>query len=312
MPKGNGKHMAKSAVQSMLRNPFYYGIFRWGGETYEGSHTPLITKKLFDQCRAVMEQRGHNTRRQNPSRHPFRQLLKCDNCGCSITSSIAKGRYTYYHCSRKRGNCGGKFVNETAIAEEVRSALQKVSLTPADAETLEAGLRKIHDKEHRAGASRTETLRSAFRAYSEKLNTLLDMSLSGDITRDEYLIKKKKLLEEKASIEEKLRSVSDGGDSWLELALAVLHQATAIPNALQSPDPAILANLFKKVGSNRALRGETIVFRPRCGWRALYGAPRRRAAQKNTHATAWDVLSLLPSGPDRDRTCDLRSAKPVL
>ena len=312
IPKGTGKYMAKSAVQSMLRNPFYYGIFSWAGETYEGTHTPLITKKLFDQCQVVMEQRGHNTRRHKRSKHPFRQLLKCNHCGCSITSSIAKGTYTYYHCSRKKGKCNGKFVRDTAIAEEIRSALQKVSLTPADAQKLEEGLRKLHDQETKAGVNRAETFRSQLKTCNEKLNTLLDMSISGDITRDEYLTKKQNLIEKKTELEQTLRNVSDGGAVWLELALSILNQAAAIPNALKSSDPAFLADIFKKVGSNRTLRASTIVFRPRSGWNALFYAPRGRAAQtSHTNGSECEPF-VLSGGPDRVRTCDLRSAKPVL
>ena len=292
-------------MQRILSNPFYYGIFKWGGETYEGTHKSLITKKLFYQCQAIMEQRGRETRRHIPTQYPYRQLLKCDYCACFITSSIAKGKYIYYHCGKRRGKCPGKYITQEAIDEQVRSALQKVSLTPADALKLEEELRKLHEMRNQAGVSRTEILRSTLRSCSEKLYPLLDMSLSGEITRDEYVIKKNKLIEEKTDIEQKLRSISDGGDSWFEYALAVIQQATAIPNALQSPDPADRADFFKKVGLNRTLRAEKIVFQPRNGWKAIYDAPKRRVSKKShTSDSEYDPLVLLGSA-GRIRTCNL-------
>ena len=301
----SGKKISVSSVQRTLSNPFYYGIFTWGRETYEGSHTPLITKKLFDQCQTVMEQRGREYKKHEPKRYPYRQLLTCGHCGCSITSSIAKGTYIYYHCSRRKGKCDAKFLNEKMIDEEVRSALQKISLTPADAQSVEAELRKLHNKEVRAGVSRTDTLRSAISRINEKLDTLLDMSLSDEITRDEYIIKKKKLLAEKADLHEKSRRMSNGSDDRLELTLSVIYQAVAIQNALEGTDPAILADFFKTVCSNRKLCTDRIVFRPHNGWKALYDVPRQRVPKSHTRPTG-SVCRLLPSGSAGGiRTCDL-------
>ena len=39
----------------MLTNPFYYGHFRYLGEVYEGKHTPIISKRLFDDVQNALE-----------------------------------------------------------------------------------------------------------------------------------------------------------------------------------------------------------------------------------------------------------------
>ena len=278
-----GKLTPTSNVHWILNNPIYYGLVVWGGETYEGVHTPLITKKLFDKCQAVMEQRGREVRKHDSAQHPFRQLLVCAYCGCSITSSIQKG-HTYYHCTKKKGKCSGKYVRSERIDEEVRSALQKVSLTPVMSEEIGGKLRELYETETRAGVSRTETLRRDMKHCEEYLDRLLDMSLSGDITRDEYIAKKNTLLDKKAEIREKMRSVSGDGDSWLEPALSVIEQATAIQNITASTDPADLSDFFKEIGLNRTLAGQTVRFTPRSAWKALYGAAACRTAH-NSHTT---------------------------
>jgi DNA invertase Pin-like site-specific DNA recombinase len=50
----NGKVLTVSNIQMILCNPFYYGAFKFNGEIFQGKHKPAITKKLFDQCQAVM------------------------------------------------------------------------------------------------------------------------------------------------------------------------------------------------------------------------------------------------------------------
>lgn len=47
----DGKKVTLSQIYLMLKNPFYYGEFEYpigSGNWYKGSHTPLITKELFD------------------------------------------------------------------------------------------------------------------------------------------------------------------------------------------------------------------------------------------------------------------------
>jgi DNA invertase Pin-like site-specific DNA recombinase len=42
-----GKPLHLSTIQHILTNPFYYGHFRYRGEIHQGSHKPMISKKLF-------------------------------------------------------------------------------------------------------------------------------------------------------------------------------------------------------------------------------------------------------------------------
>src|SRR3989338_7560605 len=63
-----GNMLSTSCVQRMLKNPFYYGTFRFNGELYEGSHEPIISKKLFDDVQQVMNNRGKKKRKR---KHEF-------------------------------------------------------------------------------------------------------------------------------------------------------------------------------------------------------------------------------------------------
>src|SRR3989338_3997666 len=52
----------KDRIRFILTNPFYYGYFRYAGEMYEGKHTPLIDKNLFDKVQTVILKREHPQR----------------------------------------------------------------------------------------------------------------------------------------------------------------------------------------------------------------------------------------------------------
>jgi len=86
----NGNKLSVSVIQNILQNPFYYGMFKYNGELWQGKHEPMIAKKLFDKCQKVLANRGRPQKR-NIKEYAFRGLLICGECGCAITSETQKG-----------------------------------------------------------------------------------------------------------------------------------------------------------------------------------------------------------------------------
>ena len=48
------KTFHRDRVNYLLSDPFYIGLFRYGGEIHVGVHEPLITKKLFNRVQEVL------------------------------------------------------------------------------------------------------------------------------------------------------------------------------------------------------------------------------------------------------------------
>src|SRR3989338_1844434 len=75
----NGKVLTVSNTQMILKNPFYYGMFLFNKELYQGKHEPAISKKLFDKCAEVL---ADKSRPKKPSKTiaTFRGLLNFAEC----------------------------------------------------------------------------------------------------------------------------------------------------------------------------------------------------------------------------------------
>ena len=84
---GGARPLKKDQAKLILTNSFYYGHFRYAGEMYEGKHTPVISKELYDKVQKVLALRGKS---QRPLKQPqaLCGLLKCGECGCSITGEV--------------------------------------------------------------------------------------------------------------------------------------------------------------------------------------------------------------------------------
>jgi len=81
--------VTKHGVQTVLKNPFYYGDFIWGGVRYNGSHETIIDKQLFDRVGAVFADK--NVSRIRTKRiFAYKRILKCGYCGRAVTAERQK------------------------------------------------------------------------------------------------------------------------------------------------------------------------------------------------------------------------------
>ncbi len=283
--RGNlGKEIALSNVQSILQNIFYIGLMKYGGEIHEGHHEPLISKKLFDTCQEVMAKRGkfHHVRKND---FAFLGLMKCASCGCSITAEKQKGHH-YYRCTRKKGPCQEKhYLREEALAAQITSYLQKVSLSSQDTEKVLAALDSEQDKARQDAQSEVGVLKEQLASMETKLAKLLDIYLADALSTEGYAAKKQSLLSQKVSLSEKITDFETKGLSWLEPAREVvksLHQAT---NLLSSPNPKEMTTFLKNIGSNHILRNRQFVFTPKIEYELV--AERSEANQNSLTFPKW-------------------------
>ena len=103
------KYLRMDKIRKMLRNPFYFGNFEFGGEIYQGVHKPLISKTLFDKCQEIVKRKS-KTHFNHKDEFQFLGLAKCKECGSAITAekhfkyypkTRGKVRYDYYRCGKK-------------------------------------------------------------------------------------------------------------------------------------------------------------------------------------------------------------------
>ena len=83
----SGQKIYKSALDKVLKNPIYYGAFRWKGKLYFGNHDPIISKQLFDEVQNVF------IRKSKP--HKSRKGLLCQpsslrECSCRVLGEERK------------------------------------------------------------------------------------------------------------------------------------------------------------------------------------------------------------------------------
>lgn len=137
-----GGKLSGSATQLILSNRLYYGLVKWAGEEFDGSHEPLVSRKLFDQAQAMM--RGRNNAKVSNADVPvaYRGLFTCGGCGCNISPYIAKGKYVYYACTGAKG-CKRSGVREEILTAAIAEKLQGLKIRPERMIWLRQALKDI-------------------------------------------------------------------------------------------------------------------------------------------------------------------------
>lgn len=285
----SGKVLSVSLIQNILSNPFYYGVFRYNGELYEAKHEPIITKKLFESVQMVMANKSRPKKQRKAVEYPFRGLCVCAECSCAITSETQKGHH-YYRCTKKRGACSQKYVREEELTSEVNDVLKKVSLPPSWADNMLAKLEAEREQEAQNGTHYAQNLKSEITLCDEKLEKLLDAHLDKLISKEEYVAKKKKLLNRKVEISEQLADFEHSGDYWLEpMRLFILDSKQAKIIASKENLPA-KRDFLKKIGSNPLLRDRALVISWQNPWKILADFPLPVAAGDEDFASCSDWL----------------------
>ena len=147
-----GKHLSIGNVFRILDNTFYYAVFQFPkgeGKWYQGAHTPIISKELFDLAKSSKKSQVIKSKGKE---FAFTKLITCGQCGSGITAdekfkklkSGGVNRHVYYRCCKsKDSNCKNPAINETDLIKQLQKLTDKLTL---DSVILGAKLKNEIDK----------------------------------------------------------------------------------------------------------------------------------------------------------------------
>lgn len=187
-----GNKLSKSGVQNILKDSFYCGIAiskKYGSFAHKYPH--LITKELFNKCQQVCDKRKQIPSKMLSNDFIFKGLLKCQNCGCSMSPEIKTKKsgltYTYYSCTNAKGVCKRVYVPEKDLLKPVYDVLDRFeSITEETQNDLVNELRKNTEAEVVFHKAQIERIRNENDNLKEKQNRLLDAYIDQSITKDIY------------------------------------------------------------------------------------------------------------------------------
>lgn len=312
------------AIYAMLRNPFYMGILRHGGEVYPGEHEPMVSREEFEEVQRLLS----NDRAPRPKRHTFtyRGLLACGECERGVTAEQhvkpSGLRFVYYRCTRRwrePGVCPRPIVSETRVEAALADTF---ALLDVPERFVQWALAWVGDEESAAMAAADasrKAIENELAAKTAELERLLALCVRGALSEEEYLAAKTNALGEKAALEARLADPASDVQATYGRLREALQVAADASRTFREGDPEQRRQLVAAVCEKVELREGFVAVQLAAPYALLAGtnghasseganpsttsrkAPRtlaRRAARASRASSRRPTLS--PAGANRE------------
>ena len=192
----NGTTIGHSVINNILRNPFYYGLIRWHGQSKIGKHVPIIKKDLFDTCQYVLAKHRSFLIRKRRYNFLLRGFAYCDDCTQRYTAEWhfnahkfkkRGGKIGYYHCPKQnRNGCPSHYVEIDNLEKQVEEEFRHMQFSQKFIELVVAKTKEaIGGNRQRLNSQRMQLLNKKT-ALEAKRNKLEDSLLEETIDPEAY------------------------------------------------------------------------------------------------------------------------------
>ncbi len=193
-------------LQVTLANPFYRGVVVWDGQSWPGTHVPLISTEIFNRVQARLAENRSYSKPAAKKNFAFKKFLRCGYCHSAITAeekmgAHKSGPYVYYRCTYgKDKKCPQDHFRQEEIDRMFAENLGQLYIDRPIAEKIREGLKRSHALQQTSDKRELQRLRSEETRRTNHLDLLYQDRLDGTITKEQYK-------EKQAAIQQELRNV---------------------------------------------------------------------------------------------------------
>lgn len=265
--KKTGKPFDRSNIAKILADEFYIGIetVNQGKKNevrYKHIYPHLISDELFEKCRKVREgkSRNHSNKSKNMSYNLFKGMIRCKNCGCTVTPEPPKkGKYVYLRPKPKNG-CDCKQINETVAIKLVEDVLKSMTI-PEDVlnmylEKLQQKFDTKHQEETLDQKLKTQDLANT----KKRLDRLVDLYIANDIDKETYDRKKSELEREVSLLESQIANFNNNTEEVHISMKYLLQVVSRIYELYSSSEIDRKRKILKLVFPNFWLEGRNLSY----------------------------------------------------
>ena len=268
MVNKKGKPVSLSTFLRIFRNPFYCGLFRWGGKQHIGEHQAMVTQNEFEKIQDHLNKKYRKIR-QCDLHFDYKGVFKCGNCESMITAERkqkfikSEGKqksFDYYRCNHHRRHipCKEKPISKTKIDTFLLEEIEKIHLPQT---IILFGINDLKMKDLKEFDSDKESIKSLDRKKQVllKQQKIIEFNIATEPDAEMRIIMKESLTEVKIEVQRlegeknKLKVQSQKQNEELRSQLEILRRAKSI---LKSDDLGQKQELMYALGQNWIVKGK--------------------------------------------------------
>lgn len=260
--RGGGGPLSVSAFYDILGDPFYCGIMERPDGTWLGRHEPMISREEFDQVQRIL---GRPNRLGDRSREfAFTGLIRCGECGCSVTAEKKVNRYgrhyTYYHCTKKKIGrpCSQRVIRLEELERQILSIVASIEYPDPYLGWARRHLTSFHADESATRGVALRSLEQTHDALKQQLRRLTNLRLREILPEEEFLQEREGLVKQELSLREARATAAGQAPHWLELSENAFSFANQAEKRFRDGSLAEKREVIQTAGSNLTLRDKTL------------------------------------------------------
>jgi site-specific DNA recombinase len=252
--------VGQSQIETMLKNPFYYGVMKYDGELYPHKYEPVISKRTFDKVQTINSQRTNDkTKTSTKQVFIFSGILKCATCGCTISSYEQKG-HVYMRCTKAKVGiiCDQPHVAEADILPQVTELLEKLNISEGIVKQVLELMKSQHDNIQLFYRNAISQTQAEYKRLELRISTLYEDRLDGRITTNDYDKYVTKYKSEMEDLDRKLMEYTDSDKSFELTSSYLLELASKAKQLFESSQPEQKNNILRLLLANPTLRAKKL------------------------------------------------------
>ncbi len=245
-------------LEHMLKNDCYTGLLRYNGKLYHGKHKPLISNKLFREVQRAFK-KDNKPDTMGKHNYLYKKLIKCGNCGKTITAEQAKG-HIYYHCTGDYGKCKCKslFIPEERLDRQFNEAIKAITIDDSLADYLNLLLEDTYKEMHITTKEKTEYLQREISSIKTRMNKLLDIFIDGNINKANYDKKYNDLNNQLERLQEQIKSSAKNDKEFINEGQKIIEQAKCLYSLYLKQSKEEKQKMLKNIFQNLWLEGQNL------------------------------------------------------
>lgn len=248
-----------ATTDTLLQNPFYYGVMKVKGQLYPHTYEPLISKDIFDQCQSVRIQRSQR-RTVSETKHPYllRGLIGCAVSGRAVTCDLKKKKYVYLICRDPKNPAKKLWVKESDVIEQIETALKSIRISSEHLKKIKPHIKKTLASQRAHKQAEIVELNKEREAIYAQIDKLTDLLISNKITQDAHSRKHTQLQQRTSEIDARLNEQSENSHDIEKAIFIMLSLCNRALDIFKSSKTAQKRSLLRTVFSNFELNAQNL------------------------------------------------------
>jgi site-specific DNA recombinase len=281
-----GNELTPSTLHGIFNNRFYYGYLESGENENWGNHEPIINESEFERAQEILRKRCRKTK--SNVEFPFTGVIRCNECNCQITAQekvkyvcpdcgkhqsgknpkpclrckkriskkvISQGKwYTYYHCTRRKGNCKQPSVRAEALDQQINSILSSIELDADFEEWSIKWFKFLNEEKFGKKKNQNDLFQRNYQQSENKLKRLIEMRAENELTKEQFLDMKKEAQRECNQWKERFKEAETVRDDWVEKVEKEIDFVHGLCKRFAEGTIKEKRYIFEKIGSNFILK----------------------------------------------------------